>query len=88
MAGLGGLGVAAGIAVVQVLHELGLDNAIGLKWPNDIVWQDRKLGGLLMDVRGVHDGPCTAVLGLAGSGIYVYLAHRPLLMSLISASGV
>ena len=63
-ADLAGLGVAAGITIVQVLHDYGLDADIGLKWPNDIIWQDRKLGGLLIDVRGEHDGPCTAVLGL------------------------
>ena len=64
MADLAGLGVAAGINIVQGLHDLGFNTDIGLKWPNDIVWQDRKLGGLLIDVRGEHDGPCTAVLGL------------------------
>lgn len=64
MADLAGLGVAAGITIVQILQEFGLDREIGLKWPNDIVWQDRKLGGLLIDVRGEHDGPCRAVLGL------------------------
>jgi BirA family biotin operon repressor/biotin-[acetyl-CoA-carboxylase] ligase len=64
MAGLSGLGIAAGITVAETLHKIGLDNNIGLKWPNDIVWNDKKLGGLLIDVRGETDGPCFAVLGL------------------------
>ena len=64
MAGLTGLGIAAGITIVSTLHEAGYDREIGLKWPNDIVWNDRKLGGLLIDVRGEADGPCLAVLGL------------------------
>lgn len=64
MTGLSGLGIAAGISVVKALHEAGFDREIGIKWPNDIVWNDRKLGGLLIDVRGEHDGPCMAVLGL------------------------
>lgn len=64
MAGLSGLGIAAGITVARTLHEAGFDREIGLKWPNDIVWQDKKLGGLLIDVRGEADGPCAAVLGL------------------------
>ena len=63
LADLAGLGVAAGITIVSALHEIGLDSRIGLKWPNDIVWMDRKVGGLLIDIRGEHDGPCTAVLG-------------------------
>ena len=64
MAGLSGLGIAAGITIVRTLHEAGFDRDIGLKWPNDIVWNDNKLGGLLIDVQGEHDGPCLAVLGL------------------------
>lgn len=63
MSGLSGLGIAAGITIVRTLHEAGFDRDIGLKWPNDIVWNDNKLGGLLIDVRGEHDGPCLAVLG-------------------------
>ena len=64
MSGLSGLGIAAGITIARTLHEAGFDRNIGLKWPNDIVWNDNKLGGLLIDVRGEHDGPCLAVLGL------------------------
>src|SRR5204862_127108 len=37
---------------------------LGLKWPNDILWNDRKLAGLLVDVHGEASGPCTIVLGL------------------------
>lgn len=64
MSALSGLGIASGICIVQALHKIGLDSTIGLKWPNDIVWHDKKLGGVLIDVRGEHSGPCTAVLGL------------------------
>ena len=63
MAGLSGLGIATGISIVRALHEAGYDREIGLKWPNDIVFNDSKLGGLLIDVRGEHDGPCMAILG-------------------------
>jgi len=64
MSGLSSLGIAAGITITRILHEAGFDTDIGLKWPNDIVCNDSKLGGLLIDVRGEHDGPCLAVLGL------------------------
>ena len=64
MSALSGLGIAAGITIARTLHEAGFDRNIGLKWPNDIVWKDSKLGGLLIDVRGEHDGPCLVVLGL------------------------
>jgi BirA family biotin operon repressor/biotin-[acetyl-CoA-carboxylase] ligase len=64
MGSLSGLGIASGITIARALHEAGFDKEIGLKWPNDIVWKDHKLGGLIIDVRGEHHGPCQVVLGI------------------------
>ncbi len=71
-AALAGLSLAAGVAVVEALHAEGVEG-IGLKWPNDILAQGRKLAGLLVDVRGEMAGPCWAVLGL---GLNVHLGAR------------
>lgn len=45
------LPVALGIACVQALRSLGLGEA-SLKWPNDLWWRERKLGGLLVEQAG------------------------------------
>ena len=37
---------------------------IGLKWPNDLLWQRRKLGGLLLEVAAEAQGPSLVVVGL------------------------
>ncbi len=58
-----GLGIAAGVAVTRALENYGV-TGVGLKWPNDIVWKERKLAGLLIDVHGEASGPCTVVLGI------------------------
>lgn len=42
------LGLAIGIAVADALKELGLRNH-GVKWPNDIFWQQQKMGGILIE---------------------------------------
>jgi len=42
------LGLVVGIAVADALKELGLKNH-GVKWPNDIFWQRRKMGGILIE---------------------------------------
>ncbi|NZA25391.1 bifunctional biotin--[acetyl-CoA-carboxylase] ligase/biotin operon repressor BirA [Luteimonas sp. SJ-92] len=68
LARLGGLGVVAGVAAAEALHELGA-GAVRLKWPNDLVVVDadgrlHKLGGLLVEGSGEHAGPARAVLGL------------------------
>lgn len=69
-AALAGLSLAAGVAVLQALEEYGVVGA-GLKWPNDIVWQERKLAGLLAEMQGEADGPSLVVLGV---GINGYIA--------------
>ena len=67
-----GLSLAAGVAAVRALREFGVDGA-GLKWPNDLLWDGRKLGGLLIDLRGEASGPCLAVTGI---GINVRISEQ------------
>jgi BirA family biotin operon repressor/biotin-[acetyl-CoA-carboxylase] ligase len=57
------LSLAAGVAVSRAVSTWAPAN-IGLKWPNDIVVGDRKLGGLLIDVQGESDGPIATVVGV------------------------
>ena len=57
------LSLVMGVAVVRALGQFNIEG-IGLKWPNDIYWQGKKLGGILVEVTGEADGPCTAVVGL------------------------
>lgn len=45
---LSGLSLAVGIATAQVLRAMGVAD-IGLKWPNDLWWHERKLGGILLE---------------------------------------
>lgn len=60
---MGGLSLAMGVAVVEALHDLGFARA-GLKWPNDVMVEGRKLGGLLVEGGGEFAGPARAVIGL------------------------
>ncbi len=62
-AALGALSLAAGVAVLRALARQGVANA-GLKWPNDIVHEGRKLGGILIDLRGEAAGPAYVVVGV------------------------
>jgi BirA family biotin operon repressor/biotin-[acetyl-CoA-carboxylase] ligase len=69
---LSGLSLAMGMAVIRALRQIGLTD-IGLKWPNDIYTQQRKLAGILIEVSGESGGPCHAVIGL---GVNFYLAPQ------------
>lgn len=58
-----GLSLVAGLAVISALEQMGAKN-VGLKWPNDIFWQGRKLGGILVEITGDALGPCDVVIGI------------------------
>lgn len=59
------LSLAVGVAVVDVLRDLSVPN-VALKWPNDILVGEAKLGGILIETRGtVNVNPLTVTgLGL------------------------
>jgi BirA family biotin operon repressor/biotin-[acetyl-CoA-carboxylase] ligase len=57
------LSLAVGVAVVNALERLGA-RGVGLKWPNDLIWQNRKLGGILIEMRGESAGPAHVVIGI------------------------
>lgn len=60
---LGGVSLAAGAAVAAVLEAEGIEE-IALKWPNDVLWQRRKLAGLLLEVAAESQGPSLVIVGL------------------------
>lgn len=59
---LGGLSLAVGIACAEALRALGADE-IALKWPNDLLARERKLGGILIELA-----PQAAVIGIGING--------------------
>lgn len=63
LARLGGLSLVAGIAAAEALRALGFLRT-GLKWPNDLMVDDRKLGGVLVEGGGEHGGPVRAIIGI------------------------
>jgi BirA family biotin operon repressor/biotin-[acetyl-CoA-carboxylase] ligase len=63
VAALGGLSLVVGIAVAEALRRLGY-GAVALKWPNDLLADGRKLGGILIELGGEVGGPIQAVIGL------------------------
>ena len=62
-AAMSGLSLAIGIGVTRTLRCYQVAG-IGLKWPNDIMYADKKLGGILVEAHGDILGPCTVVVGL------------------------
>ncbi len=82
---LSALTLALGVGIVQALRALQIDG-IALKWPNDLVTNQGKLGGILTELHSRRESGITVVGGL---GLNVSLpdgfiwrqesmgAHRP-----------
>ncbi len=60
---LGALGLAVGVWVRRVLARRAA-SAVRLKWPNDLTVADRKLGGILIEMRAESGGPTRVVVGI------------------------
>ena len=48
------LGLVTGIAIAEALADIGLSGH-GIKWPNDIFWGNKKLGGVLIQTSNQSD---------------------------------
>ena len=70
---LSGLSVAIGVVVAEVCQRLGVTEA-GVKWPNDVLWQGRKLSGILVETQ---TDPMAGVAVVVGVGLNFRMAKEP-----------
>ena len=68
-AALSGLNIATAMALSTAIKRLASHcgaelSDLRLKWPNDVLYQGKKLAGIFMDVSGEASGPCVVVLGV------------------------
>ena len=76
------LSLGVGVAVARALARAGAVG-VSLKWPNDVWFTDRKMGGVLIELRAEAQGPAHVVIGI---GVNVILP--PGARQRIEASGV
>lgn len=63
VAELSGLSLAVGVMLARALADLG-HPGVGLKWPNDLLQDQGKLAGVLIELAGDMLGPASAVIGV------------------------
>lgn len=61
-----GLSLAVGVSLAESLHP-----ELMLKWPNDLWWQRRKLGGILVETAGSGDGQTGRRVVVIGVGLNI-----------------
>jgi len=62
-AAMGSLSLAIGVSALRALRGLGIQG-VKLKWPNDLVTAQGKLGGILIEMRTESGGPVHVVIGI------------------------
>ena len=67
-----GLSLAVACAVLRGLTKCGAKN-IKLKWPNDLIYEEKKIGGILLEVVGDPSGYCQVIIGV---GININMPER------------
>lgn len=60
---ISGLTLAIGLALIRVFRNITF-NDIQFKWPNDILWNNKKIAGILLECRTNLDGSIAAVIGI------------------------
>jgi BirA family biotin operon repressor/biotin-[acetyl-CoA-carboxylase] ligase len=60
---LTGLSLAVAVLVARSLDRQGVP-CVQLKWPNDLVHDGKKIGGILIELSGESLGPSAAVIGV------------------------
>lgn len=60
---LSGLSLVVGLAVMRALRQMGVEQA-GVKWPNDIYVDGKKIAGILMELSGDPADLCHVLIGI------------------------
>lgn len=80
---LGALGLVVGVCALRALSRLKVAG-VRLKWPNDLLVDERKLGGILIELRAESGGPACVIIGI---GLNAALG-APLLEKIAAAGGL
>ncbi|HSY94013.1 MAG TPA: biotin--[acetyl-CoA-carboxylase] ligase [Steroidobacteraceae bacterium] len=69
------LSLAVGVAVARAARRAGA-RGVTLKWPNDIWFAERKIGGVLVELRAEASGPAHVVIGVGVNAALPAAARR------------
>lgn len=74
---LSGLSLITSLAVLNALNELQISPEIKIKWPNDILWNDKKLCGSLIEIVAESNGNAQIIIGI-GLNVNTDTQNHPL----------
>lgn len=61
---LSGLSLVTSLAILSTIKELDPSSDLKIKWPNDIMWHDKKLCGSLIELVEASPGTYQVIIGI------------------------
>lgn len=61
---LSGLSMVTSLAIVNTLKEFGINKDMYVKWPNDIIYANKKISGSLIEIQAETHGSSRAIIGI------------------------
>ncbi len=77
LAKLSGLSLVTSLAIVATLQKFINTSEIKIKWPNDILWNDKKLCGSLIEIIAESNATAQVIIGI-GLNVNSDTEHHPL----------
>lgn len=61
---LAGLSLVMTLAIIKTLKNFAIDQHLFVKWPNDIIYANKKMSGILIEIQAETHGHCQAIIGV------------------------
>jgi BirA family biotin operon repressor/biotin-[acetyl-CoA-carboxylase] ligase len=61
---LSGLSLVISLAIIDRLHALNITDEVRIKWPNDLLWNHQKLGGVLIELSQDKHSSMDLIIGI------------------------
>lgn len=74
---LSGLSLVVSLALLASIQKQSIQQDIRIKWPNDLIWNDKKLGGILIEMLTNTNGSIQIVMGI-GLNVNTHTKDNPL----------
>ena len=73
---LSGLSLVVGLSILATLNDMGINDGVKIKWPNDILWHHKKLCGILIEVMAESNSNLDVIIGI-GLNVNSATAKQP-----------
>lgn len=61
---LAGLSLLTSLAIVKTLKQFGINDKLSVKWSNDVMYDNKKLSGNLIELQAETHAACQAIIGI------------------------